>query len=219
VKPDVVVQVGDFATLDSLSDFTADAKPSFLADMASFDEALTALNISGPERHCTLGNHESRLYRFERRAPEATGMMQQALQQTFRRHKWTFSPYGELAMYGGVGFVHTVLNRLGCPYSGKTAEHTIANDAVHDLVMGHTHVEGRLRAPKIGGNNYVQIINVGCALPDKHIEAYARHALTGWSYGIADMTIQRGQVQDYRFVSMATLNEQYGTTSRRGARA
>ncbi len=217
VAPDVVVQIGDFATLDSLNshapadDSSADpGRPSFMEDMASFDAALAALNITGPERHCTLGNHESRLFRFELRSPAASGLMRGALQETFRRHKWTFSPYGHITMYGGVGFVHAALNRLGRPYGGKTAEHAVANDSLHDLVIGHSHTERRHRAPKIGGNNFIQVVNVGCALPDKHIEAYAEHALTGWSYGIADMTIQYGHIQDYRFVSMATLEDSYG---------
>lgn len=216
-KPDVVIQIGDFATLDSLNThvpnetFQGKSKPTYMADMASFNEALTEMNLpDGQERHCTLGNHERRLYAFEDKAPEAYGMMQFELQSVFERHKWTFSPYGQITYYGGVGFVHAALNRLNKTYGGKNAEQTIANDSIHDLVIGHSHTERRHRAPKIGGNNYVQIINVGCALPDQHIEDYAQHALTGWSYGIADMTIKNGHVQDYHFVSMNRLGERYG---------
>lgn len=217
VKPDVVVQVGDFATLDSLSNFIPNAsysgreKPVFQDDMNSFDQALSALAIEGPERHCTLGNHEQRLFQFEERAPEAYGMMRATLQDVFARHGWTFSPYGEITLYGGVGFVHTALNRLGQPYGGRAVESAIAADALHDLVLGHTHTEQRHRAAKLGGNNYVQVINVGCALPQGHVEDYAKHALTGWSYGITDMTIQHGHVQDYRFVTMAKIADSYGT--------
>ncbi len=215
-KPDVVVQIGDFATLDSLSThtpnetFAGKSKPTYMADMASFNEALDAMQLNEVERHCTLGNHERRLYLFEDRAPEAYGMMQCELQKIFERHKWTFSPYGQITYYGGVGFVHAALNKLGKTYGGKTAENQIANDSIHDLVIGHSHTERRHRAAKIGGTNSVQIVNVGCALPDLHIEEYAQHALTGWSYGIADMTIQHGHIQDYHFVSMASLGERYG---------
>lgn len=216
-KPDIVVQIGDFATLDSLSthtpneSFAGKSKPTFMADMVSFNLALEAMQIEGTEKHCTLGNHERRLYLFEDRAPEAYGMMQCELQKIFERHKWTCSPYGQITYYGGVGFVHAAINKLGKTYGGKNAEGgAIANDSVHDLVIGHSHVERRHRAPKIGGNNYVQIINVGCALPDGHIEEYALHAITGWSYGLADMVIQNGSVTDYHFVSMASMKEKYG---------
>jgi len=215
-KPDIVVQIGDFLTLDSLNGhignetYEGKSKPSFMADMVSFNDALDAMQIDGIERHCTLGNHERRLYLFENRAPEAYGMMQCELQKIFERHGWTFSPYGMPHQIGGVSFVHCALNTLGKAYGGKNSEGTIANDAIGDWVIGHSHRERMHRAAKLGGNNYVKIINVGCALPDGHIEEYARHTLTGWSYGISDMTIQHGHVQDYHFVSMNHLGECYG---------
>lgn len=217
-KPDIVIQIGDFATLDSLNghipneSYHGKTKPTFIADMVSFNEALGEMNIpDGIEKHCTLGNHERRLYLFEDRAPEAYGMMQHELQSVFDRHKWTFSPYGVPYVLGGVSFVHACLNSLGKTFGGKNAENTIANDAIGDWVIGHSHRERMHRAAKLGANNYVKIINVGCALPDGHIEEYAQHTLAGWSHGIADMTITGGHVQDYRFVSMAHLSETYGS--------
>jgi len=216
-KPDIVIQIGDFATLDSLNSHVGNetyggkAKPTFMADMVSFNEALDAMQIDkGIEKHCTLGNHERRLYLFEDRAPEAYGMMQFELQKVFERHSWTFSPYGVPYVVGGVSFVHAALNSMGKTYGGKNAENTIANDAIGDWVIGHSHRERMHRAAKLGANNYVKIINVGCALPDGFIEDYAQHTLTGWSWGIADMTIQRGHVADYSFVSMERLGERYG---------
>jgi hypothetical protein len=219
VKPDIVIQIGDFATLDSLNGhipnetYQGKSKPSFMADMVSFNEALDAMQIEGAERHCTLGNHERRLYHFEDRAPEAYGMMQCELQKVFERHKWTFSPYGMPYIVGGVSFVHCALNSLGKSYGGKNAENTIANDAIGDWVIGHSHRERMHRAAKLGSNNFVKIVNVGCALPDGFIEDYARHTLTGWSYGIADMTIKDSHIRDYRFVSMAELYDRYGVNT------
>jgi hypothetical protein len=215
-KPDIVIQIGDFATLDSLNSHVGNetyggkSKPTFMADMESFNNALGEMDLDGIEHHVTLGNHERRLFLFEERAPEAYGMMQCELQKVFERHKWTQSPYGVPYVVGGVSFVHCALNSLGKSYGGKNAEGTIANDAVGDWVIGHSHRERMHRAPKLGGNNFVKIINVGCALPDLHVEAYAQHTLTGWSFGIADMIIQHAHVQDYRFVTMEHLGETYG---------
>jgi hypothetical protein len=215
-KPDLVIQIGDFATLDSLNThcgnetYGGKSKPTFMADIESFNNALGEMNLDGIEHHVTLGNHERRLYLFEERAPEAYGMMQFELQRVLERHKWTHSPYGVPYVVGGVSFVHCALNSLGKSYGGKNAEGTIANDAIGDWVIGHSHRERMHRAPKLGGNNHVKVINVGCALPDGHIESYAQHTLTGWSFGIADMIIQHGHVQDYRFVSMEHLEEAHG---------
>lgn len=219
-KPDVVIQIGDFATLDSLNThvpnetYAGKAKPTFIADMVSFNQALDAMQLDGVERHCTLGNHERRLFAFEDRAPEAYGMMQHELQSIFERHGWTYSPYGMIHYLGGVGFAHCALNRLGKSVGGKNAENTVANELVHDLVFGHSHIERTTRYSKIGPSNYVISCNVGCALPDGHVEDYAEHAMSGgWSWGIMELTIQRGHIQDRSWVPMTRLEELYGKTS------
>jgi hypothetical protein len=149
------------------------------------------------------------LFKFEQNNPEVFGQLQFQLLRLLERFRWTYSQFGQVHFIGGVGFVHVPLNRMGKPYGGKTAEQQIANDCLHDLVCGHSHVDRKHKASKIGNNREVQIINVGCALPDGYIEPYALHSSTGWSYGIADMTIQHGCVRDYNFVSMARLNELY----------
>jgi hypothetical protein len=216
IKPDVVVQIGDFADLDSLNSHvpnqTLDGKlkPSFESDMGSFNLALQAMSLDGIEKHCTLGNHERRLWLYEQNNPEMAGKLSATIDSIFHNNGWTYSPYGQITYYGGVGFVHAALNRLGKTYGGKNAEQTIANDSIHDLVIGHSHTDRKHRAPKIGGNHEVQIINVGCALPQGYMFPYANHATTGWSYGIADMTIQHGHVQSYHFITMDELGERYG---------
>lgn len=217
VKPDVVIQIGDFATLDSLNTHvpndTLDGrlKPSFEKDMGSLNLALQVMDLGGVERHCTLGNHERRLYLYEQSHPEMDGKLKCSIDSVFRENGWTYSPYGEIYYLGGVGFVHAALNRLSKTFGGKNAENTIANESIHDLVIGHSHVERVHRAPKIGPNNEVVIVNVGCALPHGHVEAYATHALTGWAWGITDLIIQNGHIQDRDWVSMNKLGERYGS--------
>jgi hypothetical protein len=215
-KPDIVVQIGDFATMDSLNThesnetFAGKLKPTFMQDMVSFIDALDAMDIDGPERHCTLGNHERRAFLFENQHPESYGMMQFEIEQAFQRFGWGYSPYGFIQKYGNVGFVHCAINRLGKSYGGKNAEQTISNDVLHDLVIGHSHTGRKHRAPKIGDNNHVTVLNLGCALPNGYIENYAKHALTGWTFGIYDLTIQHGSIQADSFIPMAELEERYG---------
>jgi hypothetical protein len=219
IKPDFAESIGDFATIDSLNGhegnetFAGRSKPTFAEDMASLNLAYEALGskINGTfDLHLDEGNHERRIYLFENTHPETNGTMVFQFHKVLERHGWTHSPYGHINYRGGVGLVHAALNRLGKTYGGKTAENTIANDSVHDLIIGHSHVERMHKAPKIGGNGFVRVLNVGCALPDGHIENYAKHALNGWSYGIAEVTIQHGHISDYQWISMARLEEMYG---------
>ena len=220
-KPDVVLQIGDFLTLDSLNShepnetFAGKLKPTFQNDMSSFISALDAMQIDGPECHCTLGNHERRLFSYEDHHPEVYGMMQLELQRAFERFGWTFSPYKFIQKYGGVGFTHAAINSMGKTFGGKNAENTIANETLFDLVVGHSHRRRLVRVPKIGENNFVSVLNLGCALPDQFIEPYAKHTMTGWSWGIYDLTIQNGSLQSERFIPMAELEEAYGKVARR----
>ena len=215
-KPDIVVQIGDFLTLDSLNNhepnetFAGRLKPTFQNDISSFIEALGAMDIEGPELHCTLGNHEQRLFAYENNHPEVYGMMQLELQAAFEKFGWTFSPYKFIQKYGGVGFTHSATNSMGKAYGGKNSENSIANDALFDLVIGHSHRRRLVRVPKIGEDNNLAVLNLGCALPDGYVEPYAQHSSTGWSFGIYDLTIQHGGLQSESFIPMAELREVYG---------
>ena len=215
-KPDIVVQIGDFLTLDSLNNhelnetFAGRLKPTFQNDISSFIEALGAMDIEGPELHCTLGNHEQRLFAYENNHPEVYGMMQLELQAAFEKFGWTFSPYKFIQKYGGVGFTHSATNSMGKAYGGKNSENSIANDALFDLVIGHSHRRRLVRVPKIGEDNNLAVLNLGCALPDGYVEPYAQHSSTGWSFGIYDLTIQHGGLQSESFTPMAELREVYG---------
>lgn len=219
VKPDFCEQIGDFGTWDSLNShdgnetFAGRSKPTFAQDLASFNLALEAFGSRlnwKCEKHEDDGNHERRMHLFENIHPETNGTLVYQWEKLLERHGWTHSPYGFINYRGGVGAVHAAINTMGKTYGGKNAEQTIANDSVHDLVIGHSHRQRLIRAPKIGGNGYVQILNVGCALPNGHIEDYAKHALNGWSYGIMEVTIQHGHIQDFHWVSMERLEELYG---------
>lgn len=223
-RPDWVVSIGDFMSLDSLNthipneNLTGKAKPAYLADIASGREALETMEneiakVSGysPHRHITLGNHERRVYAFEESAPEVVGMMKHELESIFDGFKWGRSPYAQYHFIGGVGFIHCAVNRLNKSYGGKNAEMTISNDAVFDHVIGHSHVKREHRAPKLGPSQHVTIVNLGCALPWGHVEPYMYHgATTGWWWGIRDLTIRGGHIVDVADVSMLELERRYG---------
>ena len=64
----------------------------FLLEMAidTFNKALK--NDSIP-RHCTIGNHEMRVHKFEEKIPEIQGLMKKALYDTFHDRGWTKTEY------------------------------------------------------------------------------------------------------------------------------
>jgi hypothetical protein len=217
---DYVVSIGDFLTLDSLNSHIPNdtlqgkSKNAFSVDMDSGQEALAAFDrgLEGhkPRRHVTLGNHERRAWTYEDMNPEAQNLLTGPLTCMFEQHGWTWTEYGEFYFLGGVGFIHAALNRLGKTYGGKNAEQTIANDAVFDMCIGHSHLRRAHKAAKIGPSKHVNVLNLGCALPHGYVEPYALHSTTGWSWCVNEITISGGHIESSSEVSMLELERRYG---------
>lgn len=217
---DWAVSIGDLFTFDSLNahipndTILGKQKSPWVADMQSAKEALgefdIGLGLHRCNKHETEGNHERRIYFYEEARPEIAGVLVNEFHQALADHGWKSTPYGEYFFLGGVGFIHCAINRLNKSYGGKTAENTIANDAVFDHVIGHSHVKREHRAPKLGPSQHVTVLNLGCALPQGHVESYMYHgALTGWWWGCHVLTIQGGQIVGVDAVPMSELERMY----------
>jgi len=218
VQPDYFVDIGDSMTMDSVNGHIPNesvggkTKPTFIEDITSMHAAWTAFDAECPEnvtRLKTRGNHEHRLYAFEERTPEVAGMMQFEYERMLERHGFTETPYGEIVFIGGVGFVHVPLGETGRPTGGKTAETRIANDLLFDLCYGHSHKRRHHRAPKIGDNRWVEVLNLGCGLPQNHVEDYAKLSQSGWWFGTNKLTIENGHIQSVESVTMDELERRY----------
>lgn len=216
---DYVVQIGDWGTWDSVSrhedraSITGRALPSFEDDMASFRMSLMAFDrgLDGYQckLFCTEGNHEKRVEIYENLNPVHENGMMRRVREAFAQYGWQTRPFGEFLFIEGVGFTHVPLGENGKPYGGKTAEHRIAGDATFSIVYGHSHKPRVHRAPKIGPTNHVKIVNLGCALPSYHVEAYAQMSTTGWGYGVYELTLQAGRIISEKFFEMSELRNRY----------
>lgn len=219
-RPDKIIHIGDMGDFESCSThsppgtITYNYKPSFKQDMESLEEALTIiykeLGSHSIPMLMTEGNHEYRIDRWEEGHPETQGLLKANFLETMARYGWKTYGFGEWLLIGGVGFSHVPKNIMGKPYGGKFSENQIGNDAIFSIVYGHTHRAAFRRVPKIGPQNSIEILNVGSAMPDGYVAPYANTATTGWTYGIYDIKIRAGHIEDYRFHSMQHLEEEYG---------
>jgi len=117
---DYVVQIGDWATLDSLNThipnetLAAKTKNPFIDDLVSLQGSIEAFNGGLSDHKCkkvvTLGNHERRAWLYEDQNPESAGLLTGPLLAAFEAGGWETRPYGEIFYLGGVGFVHAGLN-------------------------------------------------------------------------------------------------------------
>ena len=79
-KPDYIIQIGDWASFDSLSYFQKNStqagklKDAYMVDIESMRRSIDLLDkhIDNDRipRHVTFGNHEQRVFKFEEQIPE-----------------------------------------------------------------------------------------------------------------------------------------------------
>lgn len=212
-KPDLVIHGGDFSSFDSLCRYDGNetlkgkSKPTFDEDIESMRDAMAwyrdGLGNYECPHHCTLGNHEDRVLSFMDRNPELAGFIDNHFYTVFEQFGWTYSPFGQHHYVAGVSFTHAPLNTMGKPYGGMHAENQIARDALESTVFGHTH-KRLCKTYAKSNHRSIQIVNGGCSMPDGHIEPYKGHSLSGWTWGIYDLTLQGGQITD-QWIPMSDL--------------
>lgn len=215
---DTVVQIGDFATLDSLSrhipneSLQGKLKSPFSQDLADLRESMGLFN-EGLGSHrvrktCTFGNHENRAWRYEDSHPEVAGIVTGELTTTFEQFGWEWTEYGAWQFIGGVGFIHAPINKLG-KTMGSESRLNVLSKMVFDVVRGHDHQEYTQPQAKFGPIGHVTLVGLGCGLPHGHIESYATHALNGWSWGTKEILIRSGRIESAKWYSMLELQERY----------
>jgi hypothetical protein len=217
-RPDHIVQIGDWLSLDSCSMHSAKGSnghqklPTFVEDLEAGEESLAAFDAECPRdipRDICLGNHENRGWRWADAEPKIASDIPRRITDLFGSYGWTTHDYGKVAMIHSVGFVHVPLTVMAKPYGGKNSENTIANDLTHSLVWGHDHRFRFKQVAKIGDNNRIGLCNLGTAMPWGVTEDYTV-GNSGWTYGTVDLTIRDGQLVGARFFDAIELRQMYG---------
>lgn len=153
-KPDVIIQIGDFADLESLSSYDKGKKSfegrRYLADIDASHEAMEALlgplwdynqkakrnkeKRYNPRMILTLGNHENRINRAVELQPELEGVLDiSAL--GYVGYGWEVHPFLEVVHVDGVAYSHYFTSGvLGRPVTSARALLTKKHQS---CVMGH----------------------------------------------------------------------------------
>lgn len=155
-RPDVVVCIGDFADMESLSSYDVGKisaegrryKNDILASkeaMSIFTAPLVKHNKSMvknkkrkylPEMHLTIGNHEYRITRAVESNPKLEGFMS-IDDLEYESFGWTVHEFLKVVEIDGVNYAHYFANALsGRPYGGENIGIRLKNIGL-SFVMGH----------------------------------------------------------------------------------
>jgi len=222
-QPDMVVNLGDAIDLASLSSYDKGKRSfhgrSYKADLDShldFQERLwgpvKARKKKMPYRVVLEGNHEKRLERALDLSPELTG--------TIGFNDLDFnSYYNEVVRYdGGTPGIYEVNNILFAHYfitgvsgrgiSGERPAMMLHSKAGQSAVQGHTHVLDYFSKNTLNGETRHAVV-AGCY--HTHIPDWAGNIGNLWRPGLAVLdNVDNGDF-DFRWVSLKTLEQEYGT--------
>lgn len=202
-KPDVIVVMGDWWDLPSLSTHDSPGskeaegrrvKPDIDAGNEAFERLIAPMAAEiarlkrnkekqwQPERHFLMGNHENRLSRAIFRDPKWEGLLSLDTLKTpgFQRHDFL-----QIANLDGIKFCHYFPN----PFSGKPIGGTIVNR------LGHI------------GSSFVQGHQQGFMYASKQYPDHVKHGMVCGRFYLTHETYRPEDVQRSEWNGILVLNQ------------
>lgn len=184
-KPDVLIQIGDFADLPSLSSYDAGKKSfegrRYLSDVnitkKSMDRLLSPMRLFNkkqsknghkqykPRMVLTLGNHEDRISRAINDDPKLDGTIGIG-DLGYAEAGWEVYPFLKPVLIDGVAYVHYVSSNFSNTAIGRA--HLIANEMKMSCTVGHKQMlDYHYSQRKVNGSAVQCIIAGSCYLHDE----------------------------------------------------
>ena len=222
-KPDVIVQIGDFADLPSLSSYDKGklafegrrykkdlaaaklAMDTLLGPMREHNERMRATKHTQyrPRMVLTLGNHEERIMRAVNANSELEGMMSY---DDLPYGDWEVHDYLKPVVIDGILYCHYLANPMtGKPYSG-TALNQLSK-VQHSFCVGHKQTLDHATYFTPLGKQTIGIIAGACYL---HDEDYKGHQGNAHWRGIVMLNgVENGCFSPW-FITLDYLENRYG---------
>lgn len=199
-RPDIVVELGDFADMESLSSYdkgklsgqnrhvgndilvAQDARKRLTAGLVGKSKELRIIDKRiGPKwgelRLVALGgNHENRVDKYVNDHPELLGVLNQDVSNATEQG-WEWHPFMEKVTIEGITFCHYFHNGMGKPLGGVMPARTLTQKLYTSNVSGHSHIWNHYSDVTATGRRINGLV-AGCYFG--HEEAYAQHSNATW---------------------------------------
>ena len=223
-KPDVIVCIGDFADMESLSSYdkgkksfegrrfkkdieaAKDAMCEFLTPMWEYNATKKKNKEKGykPRMVMTLGNHEDRINRAVNEDPKLEGLMSIDKSLEYQVDGWEVFPFLEVVEIEGVAFSHYFQTGvMGRPASSAQAQ---LNKKHQSCIAGHQQGLQIASGFKANGNMITSIIAGSCY---EHNEQYLGPQGNNHWRGFLMLNEVRDGMFDPMFVSLNYINKKY----------
>lgn len=228
-KPDIIVQLGDWYDMPSLSSYDKGKKSfegrRYRLDIEAGNDAIhkfenTLNRLTGeeaartkkaryrPEKYALAGNHEERILRAINNQPELAGTIGYD-DFDFVDYGWSFHDYMEPVVLHGVAFSHCfgsgVMNK---PIGGENPAATLIRKKLHTCVAGHSHLRDFAERTDVSGRR-IQGLFAGCYLEPDQVEDYAGEAQKLWWNGLVYLHDVDAGTFDPEFISMSRVVREF----------
>jgi hypothetical protein len=215
LKPDTIICMGDFSSLDSLSSYDK-GKKSFegrrykkVIDHAhdALEKFNKGLNGRRSRKVMLLGNHEDRIDRIVDETPELDGTIS-TKDLKFKEFGWEVIAYQEPVAIDGVHYCHNYpTGIMGKPISGDNIARSLLLKNKVSSTVGHCHLFDYSMCTIPSGRKVLGL-SAGCYL--HHKEDYARNTQRLWWSGlIVKRNVRQGEY-DIETVEYNTVKRRYG---------
>ena len=228
-KPDYIISIGDFLTLNCLSAWDKDKRKKmegkrYYKEIAAGNDALDRLTAGiekenerrrknkekqyKPELVFIMGNHCDRLDRYLERDPTFEGHVSIEKDLQLYERGFTVIPYREYYYINGIGFTHIPHNKTS-PISGADITRKAQMVTVSSVVFGHTHEQHLSHVHKEGMPHLQDTYCCGCFFDKK--EDYVHGCMTSYWRGLSILHNWKQGRFDVESWSLGRLERKYGT--------
>jgi hypothetical protein len=228
-KPDIVLQLGDFYDMPSLSSYDKGTKGfegrRYKLDIAAGIDAQEKLwqpverynkvrlknkkAQYSPERIIAVGNHEERVERVVNLSPELEGTIGEK-DYKFEDHWTRIIPFKETGIVEGFAVSHYFpAGLLGRPIGGENAADAHLKKLSMSCIAGHSHLLDIKTRTKADGNKLMAIV-AGCYVHPNMVESWNKNTNQLWWNGVTYLTdVENGYAEGVEFISQDRLRRTY----------
>lgn len=224
-RPDVIVEMGDWADMPSLSSYDRGKKSfegrRYTKDVAAARDARERFaapikdhNLKYPKDAYkpTLvalgGNHdEGRIARVIQDQPELDGLISYK-DLGAEEYGWQYVPYQNSINIDGIQYSHYFPSGvMGRPIGGEHPASTLLKKLFTSATVGHMHTRDFAERTRADGRKICGLVS-GCFF--EHNEAYANAANNIWWRGAIMCHDVKQGYYDPHFFSLAAMKKRYG---------
>ena len=214
LKPDTIICMGDFSSLDSLSSYDKGKKSfegrRYKKDIDHAHDALEKFNkgLNGrrSRKVMLLGNHEDRIDRIVDETPELDGTIS-TKDLKFKEFGWEVFAYQEPVAIDGVHYCHNYpTGIMGKPISGDNIARSLLLKNKVSSTVGHCHLFDYSMCTIPSGR---KVLGLSAGFYLHHKEDYARATQRLWWSGlIVKRNVRQGEY-DIETIEYNTVKRRY----------